>query len=86
VFVECLSDVLLEQTLVGPSPNIQLLSYLRHAVATQVNVMLWNATIWLHMQRWIWQENWTLGHGRKWSFFSYCILLFFFGGGSVLHD
>jgi len=28
--------MLLEQTLVGPSPNLQLLSYLRHAVATQV--------------------------------------------------
>lgn len=31
-----LPDVLLEQILVGPSPNLQLLSYLRHAVATQV--------------------------------------------------
>jgi len=32
-----LIDVLLEQILVGPSPNLQLLSYLRHAVATQVD-------------------------------------------------
>jgi len=31
-------DVLLEQTLVGPSPNLQLLSYLRHAVSTQVDL------------------------------------------------
>ena len=37
-----LVDVLLEQILVGPSPNLQLLSYLRHAVATQVDMLLKN--------------------------------------------
>jgi len=35
-----LTDVLLEQTLVGPSPNLQMLSYLRHAVATQVEIYM----------------------------------------------
>jgi len=33
---DVLLDMLLDQILVGPSPNLQLLSYLRHAVATQV--------------------------------------------------
>jgi len=33
-------DMLLEQILVGPSPNLQLLSYLRHAVDTQVGIVI----------------------------------------------
>ena len=36
--------MLLEQALVGPSPNLQLLSYLRHAVATQVGPTATSAT------------------------------------------
>jgi len=39
VCVCVLLDVLLEQMLVGPSPNLHLLSYLRHAVSTQVIVI-----------------------------------------------
>jgi len=34
------TDILLEQALVSPSPNLQVLSYLRHAVATQVDTLI----------------------------------------------
>jgi len=34
--VDLVVEILLEQALIGPSPNMHLMSYLQHAVSTQV--------------------------------------------------
>lgn len=44
-----LADVLLDQALVGSSPNVHLLSYLKHAISTQVSnqrTYLLNELLW----------------------------------------